>query len=184
MHQKAIRAGIRVEFVWQKGKTTAIGKQVDIAAKTAAKRGGIDVDTGYRPGSACRSKVKGGVAERFPAAGQTMIIRPYAKKVMHAGENRISFNIFDEALQTYPFVERLVGTLRREGLDRTLFWTTADLEAKLLDFQHYYDEHRTHAGRQGHPPVTGVNADRSLANLSCYRWQKHCRGLYQTPIAA
>ena len=101
MHQKAIRAGIRVEFVWQKGKTTAIGKQVDIAAKTAAKRGGTDVDTGYRPGSACRSKVKGGVAERFPAAGQTMIIRPYAKKVMHAGENRISFNIFDEALQTY-----------------------------------------------------------------------------------
>jgi hypothetical protein len=34
------------------------------------------------------------------------------------------------------------------------------------------------------PPGTGANADRSLANLSCYRWQKHCRGLYQTPIAA
>jgi transposase InsO family protein len=85
---------------------------------------------------------------------------------------------------SHPFVERLIGTLRRECLDRTLFWTTADLEAKLLDFQHYYNEHRTHAGRQGHPPVTGVNADRSLANLSCYRWQKHCRGLYQTPIAA
>jgi hypothetical protein len=31
---------------------------------------------------------------------------------------------------------------------------------------HYYNEHRTHAGRQGHPPVTGVNADHSLANLS------------------
>jgi len=85
---------------------------------------------------------------------------------------------------SHPFVERLIGTLRRECLDRTLFWTTTDLEAKLLDFQHYYNEHRTHAGRQGHPPVTGVNADRSLANLSCYRWQKHCRGLYQTPIAA
>ena len=27
--------------------------------------------------------------------------------------------------------------------------------------------HRTHAGRQGHPPVTGVNANRSLANLRC-----------------
>jgi hypothetical protein len=35
------------------------------------------------------------------------------------------------------FVERLVGTLRRECLDRTLFWTTTDLEAKLLAFQHY-----------------------------------------------
>ena len=85
---------------------------------------------------------------------------------------------------SHPFVERLIGTLRRECLDRTLFWTTADLEGKLLDFQHYYNEHRTHAGRKGHPPATGLNADRSLANLSCYRWQKHCRGLYQTPIAA
>ena len=46
---------------------------------------------------------------------------------------------------SHPFVERLIGTLRRECLDRTLFWTTADLEVKLLDFQHYYDEHRTHA---------------------------------------
>ena len=68
---------------------------------------------------------------------------------------------------SHPFVERLIGTLRRECLDRTLFWTSTDLEAKLLDFQQYYNEHRTHAGRQGHPPVTGVNADRSLANLSC-----------------
>ena len=63
-----------------------------------------------------------------------------------------------------------------------LFGTTTDLEAKRLDFQHYY-EHRTHAGRQGYPPVTGVDADHSLANLSCYRWHKRCRGLYQTPMA-
>jgi len=85
---------------------------------------------------------------------------------------------------SHPFVERLIGTLRRECLDRTLFWTTTDLEAKLLDFQHYYNGHRTHAGREGHTPVADVNADRSPANLSSYRWQKHCRGLYQTPIAA
>jgi Integrase core domain len=78
----------------------------------------------------------------------------------------------------------LIGTLRRKCLDRTLFWTATDLEAKLLDFQPYYNEHRTHAGRKGHPPGTGVNADRSLANPNCYRWQKHCRGLYQTPMAA
>jgi len=36
---------------------------------------------------------------------------------------------------SHPFVERLIGTIRREYLDRTLFWTTADLEDKLLDFQ-------------------------------------------------
>jgi len=84
---------------------------------------------------------------------------------------------------SHPFVERLIGTVRRECLDRTLFWTTTDLQEKLLDFQHYYNEHRTHAGRQGQPPETG-NADRPRANLSCYRWQMHCGGLYQTPIAA
>jgi putative transposase len=31
---------------------------------------------------------------------------------------------------SHPFVERLIGTIRRECLDRTLFWTTADLEMK------------------------------------------------------
>ncbi len=38
---------------------------------------------------------------------------------------------------SHPFVERLIGTLRRECLDQTLFWTTADLQAKLSDFQNY-----------------------------------------------
>ena len=32
---------------------------------------------------------------------------------------------------SHPFVERLIGTLRRECLDRTLFWTSVDLAAKL-----------------------------------------------------
>jgi putative transposase len=40
---------------------------------------------------------------------------------------------------SHPFVERLIGTIRRECLDRTLFWTTADLELKFLDFQRYYN---------------------------------------------
>jgi hypothetical protein len=35
---------------------------------------------------------------------------------------------------SHPFVERLIGTVRRECLDRTLFWTTVDLEMKLLEF--------------------------------------------------
>jgi hypothetical protein len=32
--------------------------------------------------------------------------------------------------------KRRIGTVRREYLDQTLFWTTADLEAKLIDFKH------------------------------------------------
>lgn len=98
---KAAKAGIRVDFVWELGKKTPMTKQVHNAAQTAAKRGGNDSDTGYRPGSVSRSMVKGGVAERFPAAGQVLVIRPYAKKIMFRGENRISFHVFDEGTLTY-----------------------------------------------------------------------------------
>jgi putative transposase len=82
---------------------------------------------------------------------------------------------------SHPFMERLIGTIRRECLDRTLFWTTSDLEAKLGDFQHYYNEHRTHAGLNGKLPNSNRPAPIRLAS---YGWRKHCRGLYQTPIAA
>jgi putative transposase len=40
---------------------------------------------------------------------------------------------------SHPFVERLIGTIRRECLDHLLFWTAADLEMKLSDFQNYYN---------------------------------------------
>ena len=84
---------------------------------------------------------------------------------------------------SHPFVERLIGTVRREYLDRTLFWTTADLETKLLDFQRYYNDHRTHAG-EGRPPEPAAAGPASPIGLNSYRWRSHCRGLYQTPIAA
>jgi ribonuclease HI len=97
----AAKVGIRIDFVWEAGKKTPMTKQIHNAAQTAAKRGGNDEDTGYRPGSVSRSMVRGGVAERFPAAGQVLVVRPYVKKIMYKGENRISFNIFDEQTQTY-----------------------------------------------------------------------------------
>jgi hypothetical protein len=55
--------------------------------------------------------------------------------------------------RSHSVVERLIGTVRRECLDRLLFWTAADLERKLAEFQQYYNEHRTHAGRDGRPPA-------------------------------
>jgi ribonuclease HI len=95
------KTGIRVDFVWQPGKKSATGKIVDKAAKAAAQRGGIDKDRGYRPGAVCRSLVEGGLAQPYPARGQSEVIRPYAKKVMFRGENRISFNIFVEGRQSF-----------------------------------------------------------------------------------
>jgi transposase InsO family protein len=83
---------------------------------------------------------------------------------------------------SHPFVERLIGTIRREYLDHTLFWTTADLENKLLDFRTYFNNHRTHISLEGRTPDTPVS--RAIANLRSFRWQPHCRALYQTPVAA
>src|SRR6202165_1835518 len=83
---------------------------------------------------------------------------------------------------SHPFVERLIGTIRREYLDHILFWTTADLENKLLDFRTYFNNHRTHTSREGRTPDTPVS--RPIANPRSFRWQPHCRALYQTPVAA
>jgi hypothetical protein len=43
---------------------------------------------------------------------------------------------------SHPFVERLIGTLRRERLDHILFWNACDLERKLEAFRQYYNDHR------------------------------------------
>jgi hypothetical protein len=70
-------------------------------------------------------------------------------------------------------------------VDRTLFWTAADLERKLSEFQGYYNAHRVHAALNGRPPAAAP-PDEGVprASLDAYGWQPHCRGLYYTPIAA
>jgi hypothetical protein len=67
-------------------------------------------------------------------------------------------------------------------LDHLLFWTTGDLENKLLDFRTYFNNHRTHTSLEARTPVTPM--PRPIANLRSFRWQPHCRSLYQTPMAA
>ena len=67
---------------------------------------------------------------------------------------------------SHPFVERLIGTIRRECLDRTLFWTAADLEMKLLDFQRYDNGHRTHPGLNGRTPEPGTDTGCARASVS------------------
>src|SRR6516162_1239605 len=76
---------------------------------------------------------------------------------------------------SHPFVERLIGTVRREYLDHILFWTATDLENKLLDFRTYFNNHRTHTSMEGRTP--NLPASRAIANLRSFRWQPHCRSL-------
>lgn len=86
---------------------------------------------------------------------------------------------------SHPFVERLIGTVRREYLDHVPFWNARDLERKLSCFQDYYNRQRAHQGIGGALPDPAVgNVARNIASLDNYRWQSCCRGLYQLPIAA
>ena len=55
---------------------------------------------------------------------------------------------------SHPFVERLIGTMRREFLDHVVFWNAGDLERKLAEFQRYYNAARCHASLEGHTPLT------------------------------
>jgi transposase InsO family protein len=86
---------------------------------------------------------------------------------------------------SHPFVERLIGTVRREYLDRTLFWNRGDLERKLDNYKAYYNQHRCHTGLAGATPAerSGVPAQ-PIARLESYTWTPHCNGLFQTPTAA
>src|SRR6516165_772823 len=40
---------------------------------------------------------------------------------------------------SHPFIERLIGTLRRECLDQLLFWTATDLQVKLIALKDYFN---------------------------------------------
>jgi hypothetical protein len=82
---------------------------------------------------------------------------------------------------SHPFVERLIASMRREFLDQTLFWTDIDLERKLLGYQQYFNHHRTHRGLDGAIPVC---TEAMAINLNDFRWQHHCRGLFEPPVAA
>jgi putative transposase len=57
------------------------------------------------------------------------------------------------APMSHPFVERLIGTIRREYLDRIFFWNSLDLERKLMEFQLFYNDNRTHRSLNGATPA-------------------------------
>ncbi len=86
---------------------------------------------------------------------------------------------------SHPFVERLIGTIRREYLDQVFFWNASDLERKLGQFQTYFNDERTHTGITGETPAGRCeNLTANIVNLEDYRWQEHCNGLFELPIAA
>src|SRR2546425_1662986 len=63
-------------------------------------------------------------------------------------------------------------------------WNSGEAQVKLRDFQHYFNGFRAHAGLGGRLPEAAAIGTGSPLSFASYRWQKHCRGLYQTPVAA
>ena len=86
---------------------------------------------------------------------------------------------------SHPFVEPLIGTIRREYFDRMFFWNAVDLARKLDKFRNYYNAHRVHRSLDGTTPAQRAGAPAPApASLDHYAWRPHCRGLFQTPMAA
>ena len=85
---------------------------------------------------------------------------------------------------SHPFVERLIGTVRREFLDRVFFWNALDLGRKLGNFKDYYNAHRVHRSLGATTPAERAGASfRTSADLDHVVWQQHCHGLFHIPIA-
>jgi putative transposase len=88
---------------------------------------------------------------------------------------------------SHPFIERLIGTIRREYLDRVFFWNAIDLTRKLDSFADYYNAHRVHRSFGGTTPAQRTCAASSSpahAALGKCAWKQHCCGLFHTPTPA
>ena len=80
---------------------------------------------------------------------------------------------------SHPFVERLIGTIRREYLDHVFFWNATNLEQKLKAFQDYYNNHRVQSSLSGNTPVkSSGNSCLIKAQLEKFSWQRHRQGLF------
>ena len=53
---------------------------------------------------------------------------------------------------SHPFVERLIGTIRRDFIENVFFWNIHNLERKPESLRRYYNQHRVHQSLNGKPP--------------------------------
>ena len=88
---------------------------------------------------------------------------------------------------SHPYIERLIGSARREGLNHILFLNEHDLQSKLNQFQEYSNDTRAHSSLEMKTPNSlGENGQvpKNVVSLDNYQWESHCGGLYKLPVAA
>ena len=73
--------------------------------------------------------------------------------------------------------ERVIGTLRRELLDRTLIFGERHLALVLREYVTHYNGHRPHQSRQQRPPDTGTQPVQDVADLRSVRRKPVVAGL-------
>ena len=86
--------------------------------------------------------------------------------------------------RSHAFVERLIGTIRRECPDRIWFWHRSDLQRKLDNYKAFYNQYRCHTGLAGETPAQRGGALAPRSHASTNRWRQRCNALFQTPAAA
>lgn len=87
--------------------------------------------------------------------------------------------------RSHPFIERLIGSIRRELLNKILFWTATDLQNKLVEYQAYFNSSRCHWGiGKITPRQKSTENDTKAIKLQNNAWKMHCRGLFQLPLTA
>ena len=85
---------------------------------------------------------------------------------------------------SHPFVERMIGTIRREYLDHVRFWNVDALTRTLDRFRAYDNEERVHRSLHATPAQESGEPPPTRAALGRYAWHQQCRGLFHTPMAA
>jgi len=70
-------------------------------------------------------------------------------------------------------------------LDQILFGPAGDLQRKLDLYKHYYNKCRSHKALNAATPTQFFMSEtNNRVSINHYKWQLHCNGLFQLPIAA
>jgi putative transposase len=73
--------------------------------------------------------------------------------------------------------ERVIGTLRRELLDRTLILNERHLASVLSEYARHYNGHQPHQSRNQRPPEIETQPVRDMASLRSVRRKPVVAGL-------
>jgi len=88
---------------------------------------------------------------------------------------------------SHPFVERLIGTVRRECTDQTLFFNSSDLQKKLDAFKDHYNQTRAHSSLNCKTPFDTAS-EKAITKTPCLpgslKWKSFCNDMYQLPVLA